>query len=74
METLTLSGLVDLSGVSGNFGAHDQIGARAMADRIAVPDEGRLLQAGAPLDQQECPANRFAAARAAHDEFPGCDG
>ena len=41
---------------------HDQIEAMTMADRIAVLDQGRILQIGAPLDLYERPANRFVAA------------
>ncbi len=41
---------------------HDQIEAMTMADRIAVLDQGRILQVGAPLDLYERPANRFVAA------------
>jgi multiple sugar transport system ATP-binding protein len=41
---------------------HDQIEAMTMADRIAVLDQGRIMQIGAPLDLYERPANRFVAA------------
>ena len=41
---------------------HDQIEAMTMADRIAVLDQGRILQVGAPLELYDHPANRFVAA------------
>ena len=41
---------------------HDQVEAMTMADRIAVLDQGRIMQVGAPLDLYEHPANRFVAA------------
>ena len=41
---------------------HDQIEAMTMADRIAVLDQGRIMQIGAPLDLYDHPANRFVAA------------
>ncbi len=40
---------------------HDQIEAMTMADRIAVLDEGRLQQVGAPREVYERPANLFVA-------------
>jgi putrescine transport system ATP-binding protein len=40
---------------------HDQHEAMAMADRIAVMDQGRIVQVGAPDEIYEAPASRFVA-------------
>lgn len=40
---------------------HDQSEALALADRIAVLNEGRIEQIGTPREVYECPANRFVA-------------
>jgi len=40
---------------------HDQIEAMTMADRIVVMRDGRIAQAGAPLDLYDRPANTFVA-------------
>src|SRR5499426_164363 len=40
---------------------HDQIEAMTMADRIVLLKDGRIEQAGAPLDLFERPATRFVA-------------
>ncbi|MGI9596630.1 MAG: ABC transporter ATP-binding protein [Acidimicrobiales bacterium] len=48
-------------GVSFVFVTHDQEEALTMSDRIAVMDEGRLLQVGTPEEVYERPANRFVA-------------
>ena len=40
---------------------HDQIEAMTMATRIFILNEGRLQQAGHPLDVYESPANQFVA-------------
>ncbi|MDB5512882.1 MAG: polyamine transporter ATP-binding protein [Enterovirga sp.] len=40
---------------------HDQEEAMGMADRIAVMERGRLVQAGSPREVYEVPANRFVA-------------
>ncbi|WP_127903905.1 ABC transporter ATP-binding protein [Solirhodobacter olei] len=40
---------------------HDQVEAMTMADRIVVLDQGRIVQAGSPLELYERPANRFVA-------------
>ena len=48
-------------GVSFVFVTHDQEEAHTMSDRIAVMDEGRLLQVGPPEEIYERPANRFVA-------------
>ena len=43
------------------FVTHDQDEALAMADRIAVMQDGQLVQVGAPADIYDAPANRFVA-------------
>lgn len=43
------------------FVTHDQIEALTMADRIAVLDEGRILQIGTPTDIYDHPATTFVA-------------
>lgn len=48
-------------GVSFVFVTHDQEEALTMSDRIAVMNEGRLLQVGTPEEIYERPANRFVA-------------
>jgi multiple sugar transport system ATP-binding protein len=40
---------------------HDQIEAMTMADRIVVMNEGRIVQAGAPLELYDHPAAKFVA-------------
>jgi multiple sugar transport system ATP-binding protein len=40
---------------------HDQIEAMTMADRIVVMNEGRIVQAGAPLDLYDRPRAKFVA-------------
>ena len=40
---------------------HDQVEAMTMADRIAVMNDGRVEQIGAPLDLYDNPANLFVA-------------
>jgi ABC-type sugar transport system ATPase subunit len=58
---------VELSKLHKELGAtmiyvtHDQVEAMTMADRIVVLREGRLEQAGRPLDIYNRPANRFVA-------------
>ncbi len=40
---------------------HDQVEAMTMADKIVVLRDGRVEQAGAPLDLYDAPANQFVA-------------
>jgi multiple sugar transport system ATP-binding protein len=40
---------------------HDQIEAMSLADKIAIIDQGKLMQYGAPLDIYNSPQNRFVA-------------
>ncbi len=48
-------------GISFVFVTHDQEEALTMSDRIAVMDEGKLLQVGSPEQIYEYPVNRFVA-------------
>jgi iron(III) transport system ATP-binding protein len=48
-------------GITAIYVTHDQEDANAVADRIAVLDQGRIQQIGAPLDLYDRPANRFVA-------------
>ncbi len=48
-------------GISFVFVTHDQEEALTMSDRIAVMNNGQLLQVGTPEDIYERPANRFVA-------------
>jgi multiple sugar transport system ATP-binding protein len=40
---------------------HDQVEAMTMADRIVVLNDGRIEQAGSPVELYACPRNRFVA-------------
>ena len=56
--------LADLHARIGNtmiYVTHDQTEAMTMADKIVVLRDGRIEQAGAPLDLYNNPANRFVA-------------
>jgi iron(III) transport system ATP-binding protein len=48
-------------GLTAIYVTHDQEEANAVADRIAVLDQGRIQQIGTPLDLYDHPANRFVA-------------
>ncbi len=48
-------------GITTIFVTHDQEEAMTLSDRIAILDQGRIVQLGAPLDVYEHPLNRFAA-------------
>jgi iron(III) transport system ATP-binding protein len=48
-------------GTTAIYVTHDQEEANAIADRIAVLDQGRIQQIGAPTDLYDHPANRFVA-------------
>ena len=43
------------------FVTHDQVEAMTMADRIVIMRDGRILQAGAPMDLYDRPADVFTA-------------
>jgi putative spermidine/putrescine transport system ATP-binding protein/spermidine/putrescine transport system ATP-binding protein len=49
------------SGVTTIFVTHDQEEALTLSDRIAIIDQGRVMQVGAPADVYERPATVFAA-------------
>lgn len=49
------------TGITFVFVTHDQEEALTMSDRIAVMNEGRILQIGAPQEIYEHPAERFVA-------------
>jgi ABC-type sugar transport system ATPase subunit len=53
--------LHDRLGATSVYVTHDQVEAMTMADRIIVLDEGRIVQAGSPLELYERPVNRFVA-------------
>jgi multiple sugar transport system ATP-binding protein len=64
LRTQTRLELVDLHrrlGTTFVYVTHDQVEAMTMADRIAVINEGRIQQVGAPQDVYETPANLFVA-------------
>jgi iron(III) transport system ATP-binding protein len=48
-------------GLTAIYVTHDQEDANAIADRIAVLDQGRIQQMGTPLELYDRPANRFVA-------------
>jgi len=56
-----LKGLQQELGVTFVFVTHDQEEALTMSDRIAVMDQGKLLQVGSPEEIYERPENRFVA-------------
>ncbi len=58
---IELVNIIHEVGVTCVMVTHDQEEAMTMATRIAVMNEGRLLQVGAPAEIYETPANRFAA-------------
>jgi ABC-type Fe3+/spermidine/putrescine transport system ATPase subunit len=56
-----LSTLIRHIGITAVFVTHDQVEALSLADRVAVMDQGRIVQEGAPADIYERPANLFVA-------------
>jgi iron(III) transport system ATP-binding protein len=48
-------------GLTAIYVTHDQEEANAIADRIAVLDQGRIQQIGTPAELYDSPANRFVA-------------
>jgi iron(III) transport system ATP-binding protein len=48
-------------GITAIYVTHDQEDANAVADRIAVLDQGRIQQLGTPIELYDRPANRFVA-------------
>ena len=53
--------LVKETGVTAVYVTHDQKEALSMADRVAVMNEGRIVQVGPPEEIYNRPANRFVA-------------
>lgn len=58
---LELKRLQEQVGITFIFVTHDQEEALTMSDRIAVMNEGKVLQVGTPTEIYERPANRFCA-------------
>ncbi|RMF36601.1 MAG: ABC transporter ATP-binding protein [Chloroflexi bacterium] len=58
---LELKALQHRVGITFIYVTHDQEEALTMSDRIAVMNEGRVLQVGTPQEIYERPANRFVA-------------
>ncbi|MEO7245750.1 MAG: polyamine ABC transporter ATP-binding protein, partial [Rubrivivax sp.] len=58
---IELVNIVESVGVTCLMVTHDQEEAMTMATRIAVMNEGRFLQVGAPAEIYEAPASRFVA-------------
>jgi iron(III) transport system ATP-binding protein len=56
-----LSTLIRHIGITAVFVTHDQVEALSLADRVAVMDQGRIVQEGAPTEIYERPANLFVA-------------
>jgi len=56
-----LSGLIRQIGITALFVTHDQVEALSLADRVAVMNEGRVVQQGAPADVYDRPRNLFVA-------------
>ena len=56
-----LSTLIRQIGVTALFVTHDQVEALSLADRVAVLDQGRIVQEGAPTDIYERPKTLFVA-------------
>ena len=58
---IELSRLHEELGTTMIYVTHDQVEAMTMGDRIAVFNQGRIEQLGAPLDLYHAPANEFVA-------------
>ncbi|NPA90252.1 MAG: ABC transporter ATP-binding protein [Chloroflexi bacterium] len=58
---LELKSLQQRVGITFVYVTHDQEEALTMSDRIAVMNEGKVLQVGTPVEIYEQPANRFVA-------------
>jgi spermidine/putrescine ABC transporter ATP-binding subunit len=58
---LEIKGLHDRLGITFIYVTHDQKEALVMSDRVAVMNEGRIEQIGAPQTLYDAPASRFVA-------------
>jgi len=58
---LELDSIHDEVGITFIFVTHDQQEALSVSDRIAVMNEGRVLQIGSPFEIYETPADKFVA-------------
>jgi iron(III) transport system ATP-binding protein len=56
-----LATLIRQIGITALFVTHDQVEALALADRVAVMADGRIVQEGAPADIYDRPASLFVA-------------
>jgi multiple sugar transport system ATP-binding protein len=54
-----LKGVVQESRTTTIYVTHDQVEAMSLGDRIAVMDQGRIVQAATPIDVYRDPATRF---------------
>jgi spermidine/putrescine transport system ATP-binding protein len=61
MMQLELKQLQQEVGITFVYVTHDQVEALTMSDRIAVMNEGRVLQVGSPVEIYERPRSRFVA-------------
>lgn len=67
-----IRGLAKKLGITVLYVTHDQVEAMALADRIAVMSEGRILQIGGPQDLYDFPLNRTVGAfLGSMNEFEG---
>ena len=67
-----IRGLAKKLGITVLYVTHDQVEAMALADRIAVMSEGRILQIGGPHELYDFPLNRTVGAfLGAMNEFEG---
>ncbi|HEY7666020.1 MAG TPA: ABC transporter ATP-binding protein [Xanthobacteraceae bacterium] len=56
-----LAALIRQIGITALFVTHDQVEALSLADRVAVMEQGRIVQEGTPPDIYDRPANLFVA-------------
>jgi inositol-phosphate transport system ATP-binding protein len=49
------------TGITAVIVTHDQVEAMSMSDRIAIMDDGRILQIGTPKEMYQRPRNKFVA-------------
>lgn len=69
---LELKDLQESLGITFIFVTHDQEEAMTMSDRIAVMDQGRVLQVGTPAEIYEHPNSRFVADFIGETNFLPC--